>query len=218
MALIMFSGMFGFGEMVSYISFMGDGGRSCWCGCLVTAESALMKNFPLPIGFFELCLLDYFIAHRNMKFHLSALFALLCLLVVDNIIKHSSTMGFWEDCLYFCRHVCSKTAISKHHMPDTDLAKAHVNFIAPFICESNGTPVIFFLYSSNVWGVIVLIMWLCCGAETPGGEFFVRSFVSHYPEGFSAPYFFCSESPGYTSVISLLLSPPSQLKDTNGID
>lgn len=25
MALIMFSGMFGFGEMVSYISFMGDG-------------------------------------------------------------------------------------------------------------------------------------------------------------------------------------------------
>lgn len=27
MALIMFSGMFGLGEMVSYISFMGDGGR-----------------------------------------------------------------------------------------------------------------------------------------------------------------------------------------------
>lgn len=27
MALIMFSGMFGFGEMVSYISFMGDGGE-----------------------------------------------------------------------------------------------------------------------------------------------------------------------------------------------
>ncbi|TNN77161.1 hypothetical protein EYF80_012630 [Liparis tanakae] len=32
--------------------------------------------------------------------------------------------------------------------------------------------------------------------QTPGGEeVFVRSFVSHYPEGFNAPYFFCSKSP-----------------------
>lgn len=29
MALIMFWGMFGFGEMVSSISFMGDGGGAC---------------------------------------------------------------------------------------------------------------------------------------------------------------------------------------------
>lgn len=44
--------------------------------------------------------------------------------------------------------------------------------------------------------------------KTPGGEVFVRSFVSHYPEGFSVAYFFCSKSPGYTSVIALL-SPPT---------
>ena len=52
------------------------------------------EEFPASHWVFELCLLDYFITHRNMKFHLSALFSLLCLLVVDNIIKHSSTMGF----------------------------------------------------------------------------------------------------------------------------
>lgn len=50
------------------------------------------------------------------------------------------------------------------------------------------------------------------------GEAFVRSFVSCYPEGFCAPYFFCSKSPGYTSVISLLHSPPSQIEDTIDID
>lgn len=66
--------------------------------------------------------------------------------------------------------------------------------------------------------MILLIMRLCCTAETPGGEVFVRSFVSHYPEGFSATYFFCSKSLGYTSVISLLPSPPSKLEDTVGID
>lgn len=90
-----------------------------------------------------------------------------------------------------------------------------------YFLESNDTPVSFshsHENSSNVCSVISLIMWLCCCAKTPGGEVFVRSFVSHYPEGFCAPYFFCSKSPGYTSVISLLPSPPSQLKDTVGID
>lgn len=95
------------------------------------------------------------------------------------------------------------------------------NFIALFILKSSGTLVGVSCIHQNsvkVCGVILLIMWLCCGAETPGGEVFVRSFVSHYPEGFSAPYFFCSKSPGYTRVISLLPSPPSQLEDTVGID
>lgn len=57
--------------------------------------------------------------------------------------------------------------------------------------KSNGTPVSFSSIhknSLNVCSVILLIMWLCCGAETPGGEVFVRSFVSHYPEGFSTPF------------------------------
>lgn len=141
--------------------------------------------------------------------------------IFDNIIKHFSAMGFWKDCQYLHWHVCSEIAIFKHHVPHTDLENAHVNFIALFIFVSNGTLVscsCTHKNSSNVCGVILLIMWLCCGAETPGGEVFVRSFVSHYPEGFSAPYFFCSKSPGYTSVISLLPSPPSQLKDTVGID
>lgn len=51
MALIMFLGMFGFGEMVSYISFMGDGGRGCWCGCLLTAGSVALKDFTFSMGF-----------------------------------------------------------------------------------------------------------------------------------------------------------------------
>lgn len=139
----------------------------------------------------------------------------------DNIIKHFSAMGFWEVCQYLRWHVCSKTAIFRHHVPHTDLVNTHVNFIASFVFESNGAPVSFSCVcknSLNVCDVILLIIWLCCGAETPGGEVFVRSFVSHYPEGFTAPYFFCSKSPGCTSVISLLPSPPSQLKDTVGID
>lgn len=43
---------------------------------------------------------------------------------------------------------------------------------------------------TTVCEVILLIMWLYCGAKTPGGEVFVRSFVSHYPEGFSTLFFF----------------------------
>lgn len=46
MALIMFWGMFGFGEMVSSISFMGDGGGwLCWRACLLRAESTTLKCF-----------------------------------------------------------------------------------------------------------------------------------------------------------------------------
>lgn len=136
-------------------------------------------------------------------------------------IRHFSAIGFGEDCQYLRWHVGSKVAVFKHYVPLADLVNAHVNFIALFIFMSNGATVSFSCTHKNsqsVCGVILLIKWLCCGAKTPGGEVFVRSFVSHYPEGFSTPYFFCSKSPGYTSVISLLLSPPSQLKDTVGID
>lgn len=91
----------------------------------------------------------------------------------------------------------------------------HVYFCAKW-CSHKA--LLHFMNSVNVCSVIWLIMWLCCGAETPEGEVFVRSFVSHYPEGFSTPYFFCSESPGCSSVIALLPSPPSQLKYTIGID
>lgn len=44
MALIMLSGMFGFGGMVSSISFIGDGGRGCWCGYPLTAEGATFQR------------------------------------------------------------------------------------------------------------------------------------------------------------------------------
>lgn len=145
----------------------------------------------------------------------SPLFTFVMSFISDNIIKHLSAMSFWEDCQYLHWHVCSRITIFKHHVSLNDLVKAHVNVIVLFIFMSNGTPVSFSCThknSSSVCGVILLIKWLCCGTETPGGEVFVRSFVSHYPEGFSAPYFFCSKSPGYTSVISLLPSPPSQLR------
>lgn len=140
-----------------------------------------------------------------------------------NIIKHFSVMGFWEDCQYLRWHVCSKVATFQHHVPHTDLVNAHVNFYRtvyfPRVKWHSGKLLLYsYEFIKCMRCVILLIMWLCCGAETPGGEVFVRSFVSHYPEGFSAPYFFCSESPGYTSVISLLPSPPSRLKDTVGID
>lgn len=217
MALIMFSGMFGFGEMVSYISFMGDGGRGCWCGCLVTAGSDALKDFTFLIGPLNYACWIFLLRTSiwNVTLH--------CLLFffISDTIKHFSAMGFGEDCQYLLWHIFSEAAIFKHHVPLTDLVNAHVNFIALFIFVSNGAPVSSSCTRKNspsVCGVILLIKWLCCGAKTPGGEVFVRSFVSHYPEGFSAPYFFCSKSPGYTSVISLLPSPPSQLKDTVGID
>lgn len=152
---------------------------------------------------------------------MSPLLAFLCIVILDNIIKHWSAMGFWVDCQYLRWHVSSKIATFKHHVPQNNLVNASVNCIALFIFESNGTLVSFpctHKNSSNVCSAILLIMWLCCDAETPRGEVFVRSFVSHYPEGLNAPYFFCSKSPGYTSVISLLPSPPSQQKDTVGID
>lgn len=225
MALIMFSGMFGFGEMVPYISFTGDGGRSRWCGRLDTAESALMKNFPFSIG--SLNYACWIILLRTTIWNFTCLlfllfFRLLCVcLVVDNIIKQSSKMGFWEDCLYLCWHVCSKEAVRKHHVPHTDLANANVNFIAPFVCEANGTPV---TSPVRAWIRWMYVAWACSLCDfavvqklreekSLSGVLFL--ITQRAP---SAPYFFCSESPGYTSVISLLLPPPSQLRDTNGID
>lgn len=69
MALIMFSGMFGFGEMVSYISFMGDGRKGLLMWMLGYSINSTLKNF-LKNRVCELCLLAYFIS--NKRFHLSA--------------------------------------------------------------------------------------------------------------------------------------------------
>ncbi len=218
MALIMFSGMFGFGEMVSYISFMGDGGGGCWCGCLLTAGSATLKNFTFLVGSLNyacwlillhtaiwnftylLCLLLYgfYLWHNHKTFECDGIlrglpiFALTCLLQNSYFQTSCATHRFAG---FSCQLYCTVYFQVKSHSP------AFIRIQWMFVCSG-----------------IMLIMWLCCGAETPGGEVFVRSFVSHYPEGFSAPYFFCSKSPGYTSVISLLPFPPSQLKDTVGID
>lgn len=222
MALIMFSGMFGFGEMVSYISFMGDGGRGCWCGCLITTGNAALKNFP----FFPIRSLNYpcCLFYYPLQYEIS-LVCFLCFFMPfyfwqnHKTFQHNGILRglpiFALTCLL--QNSCFQTSCTTHWFGE----KLLLTLLFCLFFESNGSPVTFSYTCkdlSNIYSVILLIMWLCCGAETPGGEVFVRSFVSHYPEGFSAPYFFCSKSPGYTSVIPLLPSPPSQLKNTVGID
>lgn len=222
MALIMFWGMFGFGEMVSSISFMGDGGRGCWCACPLTAESATFKCFTLKMTASELRSSACFITPFNMKFHCFALFCFLFLSGVffeKKIIKHLGTIWIWRGLPIFpfkrpLRNSCFQTSCASLDVTSWTLLCC--------LLSRQAGPVVF-IWSIHqilvkVRAVIWLIMWLCGGTETPGGEVFVRSFVSHYPEGFSAAYFFCSKSPGYTSVISLLPSPPSQPRDTVGID
>lgn len=137
----------------------------------------------------------------------------------ENIIKHLGTIWIWRGLPIFpfkrpLRNSCFQTSCAT-------LDVMRWTLLCCLLSRQTG-PVVF-IWSVHqilvkVRGVILLIMWLCGGTKTPGGEAFVRSFVSHYPEGFSAAYFFCSKSPGYTSVISLLPSPPSQPQDTVGID
>ena len=65
MALIMFSGMFGFGEMVSYISFMGNEGgvgrKVLMWRTGDNSKSATLNNFPFSDKPVELCSLDILI-------------------------------------------------------------------------------------------------------------------------------------------------------------
>lgn len=102
MALIMFWGMFGFGEMVSYISFMGAGGRGCWCWCLLTAKKCYVEEFcSFPTGS-----LTYM--HWPIFLH-TAIWNFTCLLCLPFYVFYLSlqfnVMGFWEVCEYLC---CSK--------------------------------------------------------------------------------------------------------------
>ena len=89
MALIMFWGMFGFGEMVSYISFMGHGGVGWGRGgggffdTWAIAGCAVLRNFTL--GVFRLRLWACFITVQ-CELHLSA--------VVYNIFVLSFMMVF----------------------------------------------------------------------------------------------------------------------------
>lgn len=54
MALIMFLGMFGFGEMVSSISFRGDERIGvCGCECLFKTGNVTLKDSSFPFSFFK---------------------------------------------------------------------------------------------------------------------------------------------------------------------
>lgn len=220
MALIMFWGMFGFGEMVSSISFMGDGGRGCWCACPLTVESATFKCFTLNMMASEIRFAGLF--YYTVQYEIPQLCFVLFFfkwLFWENIIKHLGTIWIWRELPIFpfkrpLQNSCFQTSCATLDVMNWTLLCC--------LLSREAGPVVF-IWSIHqilvkVRGVILLIMWLCGATETPGGEVFVRSFVSHYPEGFSAAYFFCSKSPGYTSVISLLPSPPSQPQDTVGID
>lgn len=196
MALIMFSGVFGFGEMVSYISFMGDGGRGCWRGCLVTAGSATLRNFTFSIGSLNYACWLILLHTTIWNFTCLALFAF----YVFYLWQYHKTLQC--DGILRGLPIFALTCLLQNSYFPTSCARDRFGqcscWLYCSIFESNGTLVSFSCThknSSNVCGVILLIMWLCCGAETPGGEVFVRSFVSHYPEGFQRSIFLLQQVP-----------------------
>lgn len=119
MALIMFSGMFGLGEMVSYISFMGAGGRGCWCGRLLRAR---LKNFSSSSWLFEWCLLA-FLLHPVIGHLLVFCVCFFMSFTPDNTIKHFSWTAFGEywQCLRW--HVCAEITVFQRHVPLTDFGE-----------------------------------------------------------------------------------------------
>lgn len=205
MALIMYWGMFGFGEMDSYISFTARR-RGRWCWYPLTSESATFHNFFFQIEVYELCQLDRFTIHHNIKLLSSFLF-------LKNICNISTWYKIhWYNTVLKARailHVCSKITSFFSCSLWWICYRCVVYFKVGWCGKSHQE-------SMKVCDLAHCVTFLWC--RNSRGEAFVRSFVSCYPEGFCAPYFFCSKSPGYTSVISLLHSPPSQIEDTVGID
>lgn len=76
MALIMFWGMFGFGEMVSSISFMGNGGEGGAADVRAYSELRVLHWSVLlwKTTALKLHLLACFITQLNMEFHSTAFF------------------------------------------------------------------------------------------------------------------------------------------------
>lgn len=169
---------------------------------------SLLKVLHCTVSFFrvevyELCWLDSFTIHHNMKFHLSSSF----LFYISYFFTQYKTYG--------CNTVLKALAISRVRSKITYFFSD--SFYHCCVVEYKlGWSEKIHQESMKVCDLAHCVTFLWC--RNSGGEAFVRSFVSRYPQGFCAPYFFRSESPGYTSVISLLHSPPSQLEDTIGID
>lgn len=160
MALIMYWGMFGFGEMDSYISFTARR-RGRWCWYPLTSESATFHNFFFQVEVYELCQLDRFTIHHNIKLLSSFLFKKIFVTYRPNI-KYIGAIQCWKQgqyCkIYIYNIVCSK-----------------ITFFSVTLCDEFDIVVLFISRLDSVerviknqWKyVILLIVWLFCGAETP---------------------------------------------------
>lgn len=91
--------------------------------------------------------------------------------------------------------VRSETDISCHCLPHVDLPNSNETF---------GRPQIHQFVKSDLSSYILSLIF---AAANPGGEIFVRSFLSPFPQGSAVPFSSCSNSLGYASLITSL--PPS---------
>lgn len=91
--------------------------------------------------------------------------------------------------------VRSETDISCHCRPHVDLPNSNETF---------GRPQIHQFVKSDLSSYILSLIF---AAANPGGEIFVRSFLSPFPQGSAVPFSSCSNSLGYASLITSLPPP-----------
>lgn len=207
MALIMYWGMFGLGEMDSYISFGGWVGRVLM---LILAHfwKCYIAQFLFSSSSLWIVLGRQF--YYTSQYKISLVFIIpsfISFTSLDNI-KHTCAIQSWKQ-----RQRCAEMILFFNHVLHSCWWIDLCCLVYFKVGRQSGK---IHQESMKVCDLAHSVTFLWC--RNSRGEAFVRSFVSHHPEGFYAPYFFCSKSPGYTSVISLLHSPPSQIEDTVGID
>lgn len=190
MALIMFWGMFGFGEMVSSISFMGGGGGwLCWRACLLRAE----RTTDL-----KLHLLACFITQLNMEFHSAAFFwFFLCFLFGVNIIKTFQQNRTFRGLRILCLYVFPlKNSRSWVHCKPLDA----INWsLLCCLFSKQSRPVVFVSRTHQAAVKVAarppLIMWLCHGTKNSRRRSLCQEFCFSLPRGLQRCIFLLQQVP-----------------------
>lgn len=158
MALIMYWGMFGLGEMDSYISFTARGR-----GVVMLIPTLFWKcyiaQFLFQFEVYELCRLDSFTTHNNMKFHFASSFLFLYFLLLHTIYNIMCNTVLKALAIL---HVCIKIFFFSFFQW---LILINLPLFMSFILSLDGLERLI----KNQWKYVsLLIVWLFCDAQTPG--------------------------------------------------